>query len=300
MVNVRSVFINLLASTSLYCLAQDLPRVEAMVKPIEKLVSVDGLFETGNDGSKWFSEHQPSEVGLIASPESGWQNRAHVYGFDCTVVFQILPKAFEADPGSLHSWMKFPAWSRGGVTKMTLGGVDAVVLSHRKLSDFSFDQTYATSFDADHFLVLRVISLGPSSDKDRTKAVQDFLQLLRKNHESGPGAGRDMTRIDRRAFIDKRETPNTVSAASMRLANDLTPEERKHLLKNIHNENELFERWPTKEGVVPRLHWVLVYWGLNDPSSPLRRNIGELRDADNGRYVLEILKATEKRLREKG
>lgn len=299
MVNVRNLFLKLLVSGSLCCLAQDLPRVEAVVKPFDKLVSVDGQFECGNEGTKWFSERKPSEVGLIASPDSGWQNRAHVHGFDCVAVFQILPKAFEKDAGKLHPWMKFPAWSHISLAKVKLGEVNAVVLSRNKLSDFSFDQIYVACFDADRLIAVRVISLGPSRDVDRAKAAHEFIQMVRKKPEGASQPLGDLPRIDRRVFADKRDTPSTVAAASLRLAGDLTPEEQEHLLKSIHNENELFEAWPTKGDVVARLHWILVYWGLNDPDSPLRKSIGQLHDADNGSYVFEILKATEKRLREK-
>lgn len=288
---------SLVLFTPLCLTAQNLPRVERNLSPTRRIVSVDEKIVLNSD--KWFSGHNNSELGIIASSEAGWQNKAHIYGFDCEVVFQIVDGTLLANANKLHGWLKFPKWSRIKTTQKHIGERNAYVLTRKGFPQECSDQIIVIGLDGNKILVMRMIALGSSKEEDRLKIIKDFVAMNTKEIASSKFTELEIGQNIAKFFLDNRDVPDSVSDAAKRLVCDLSAVEQSHLLKNIHNEYELLERWPTVGDEVEKLHWIMIYWGLNDPNSPLRKSIGRLSSSDNGGYILEVLKSTEKLLREK-
>jgi hypothetical protein len=300
MLGLSRLFIHMALFGSIHCSSQCLPKNEPILKTVERITSVDGKISV-EVVDKWFSNHKKSDVGTIASPEAGWQNRARVYGVDCEAVFQVVHRSSLTTLSELHSWLKFPIWTRIGISKIQMGKHNAFVLSRPKINDYLSDHIYVADLDKDRVVIVRMITLGPSDKENRSKAIQEFMQFVSRDVGTTEFKWLNKSKIIPKLFVDKRDAPTSIVTASDRLAQLLTPEEKCHLLKNIHNDYELIEHWPVTGDGVSRLHWIMVYWGLNDPSSPLRKSIrpsGE--DLDNSSYILEVVKSTEKLLRDKG
>ncbi|GLH67737.1 hypothetical protein [Geothrix edaphica] len=298
MVRLINPLANLILCGSLYSAAQDYPKNEAHSSPTRRIVSVDGKASYGSE--KWFSSYHKPELGTIASPEGGWLNRAHILGVDCEFAFQWIGMESFVEAKGIHDWMKFPKWSRVSVGKEKFDGFVVYSVGRGDLSNRVSDHIYVACDDQSRVVIIRLITLNHLKGRSRIDLVQNLLGLVGGNFKaSSVELSKVGKSINASKFVVARDVPTTMAEATQRLIKVLTPVERDHLLKNIQDEPDLLDHWPTVDGEVNRLHWMTIYWGLNDPSSPLRRDIGKPKGLSNADYLLEVLKRVEKLLREK-
>lgn len=250
--------------------------------------SVDGLLKC--DIRFWHGEYVEIGGMITSSPVSGYKNNAARMDRDYVMIFQVVGDG-DGLVRNMHEWLKFPRWSMVQPRMMKIKGNDVCVFSRKGFNDQSSDQVYAIKVSGDKWIFLRLYVYAKSTQEFRCTLVTELMDVFEKNSMKCESARKENLK-DMAPFLkDAREVPDTLQEAGARFVKESTPGEIHYLMDNIDNPGMLIEEWPENGGNINRIDWIMYRWGLNDPTSPLRKSIGLPDGKENDAYIYEVLKS---------